>query len=108
MKKAFLIFVALIMVSPAFAVGVGDGDESKPVAASYVKEAYNALDSAKQSKLFSSGENPNLVVNDTGSAGKPVTEIVADGSTVTVKRSEVTVPVGSASSPTGRATIWIQ
>ena len=108
MKKLFLIFIALITVMPAFAVDAVDADKGKPVSAYYVKEAYNALDTAKQTKLVSSGANANLVVNDTGSAGKPVTEIVADGSTVTVKRSEVTVPVGSSTTPTGRANIWIQ
>ena len=101
MKKLFLIFVALIMVSPAFAVSVDNTDKSKPVAASYVKEAYNALDSAKQAKLTSSN------VTESGS-GSVVSSVTASNGTVTVTKSEITVPVGSASSPTDHATIWIQ
>lgn len=101
MKKLFLIFVALIMVSPAFAVSVDNTDKSKPVAASYVKEAYNALDSAKQAKLTSSN------VTQSGS-GSVVSSVTASNGTVTVTKSEITVPVGSASSPTDHATIWIQ
>lgn len=102
MKKLFLIFVALIMVSPAFAVTVDNTDKSKPVTASYVKEAYNALDSAKQAKLTSS----NVVTP--ASSGPVVTAVTASNGTVTVTKSEITVPVGSASSPTDHATIWIQ
>lgn len=101
MKKLFLIFVALIMVAPAFSATVADADKTKPVAASYVKEAYNALDSAKQAKLTSSN------VTESGS-GAVVTGVTASNGTVTVTKSEVTVPVGSASSPTDHATIWIQ
>lgn len=102
MKKLFLIFVALIMVSPAFSATVDDADKSKPVAASYVKEAYNALDSAKQAKLTSS----NVVTP--ASSGPVVTAVTASNGVVTVTKSEITVPVGSASSPTDHATIWIQ
>lgn len=101
MKKLFLIFVALIMVAPAFSATVADEDKSKPVAASYVKEAYNALDSAKQAKLTSSN------VTESGS-GSVVSSVTASNGTVTVTKSEITVPVGSASSPTDHATIWIQ
>ncbi len=102
MKKLFLIFVALIMVSPAFSATVADADKSKPVAASYVKEAYNELDSAKQAKLTSS----NVVTP--ASSGPVVTAVTASNGVVTVTKSEITVPVGSASSPTDHATIWIQ
>ena len=104
MKKLFLIFVALIMVSPAFSATVADADKSKPVAASYVKEAYNALDAAKQPKLTSS----NVTVEDTGTVGKPVTgvEVTAAGA-VKLKRAEVTIPAGSATSDT-RAPIWVE
>ncbi|MCQ2571608.1 MAG: hypothetical protein MJ165_01220 [Alphaproteobacteria bacterium] len=104
MKKLFLIFVALIMVLPAFSATVADGDKSKPVSVSYVKEAYNALDSAKQAKLSTS----NVSVSDDGDAGKPVTEVTASDGKLTLKRAEITVPVGSASSPTSRASIWIE
>ena len=89
------------MVAPAFAVTVDNTDKSKPVTASYVKEAYNALDSAKQAKLTSSN------VTESGS-GSVVSSVTASNGTVTVTKSEITVPVGSASSPTDHATIWIQ
>ena len=103
MKKLFLIFVALIMVAPAFAVTVDNTDKSKPVSAYYVKEAYNELDSAKQAKLTSS----NVVV-DPETSGPVVSSVTASNGTVTVTKSEITVPVGSPTSPTNHATIWIQ
>lgn len=105
MKKLFLIFIALIMITPAFAAVTTDStDKTKPVSAYYVKEAYNELDSAKQPKLTSS----NVTVEDTGTVGKPVTgvEVTAAGA-VKLKRSEVTIPAGSATSSI-RASIWIE
>jgi len=101
MKKLFLIFITLIMVSPAFATTILTGDNTKVVTASYVKGAYDALNDAKQAKLTSSN------VTQSGS-GSVVSSVTASNGTVTVTKSEVTVPVGSASSPTDHATIWIQ
>lgn len=103
MKKLFLIFVALIMVSPAFAeFSKTDADKSIPVSAYYVKSAYEELNTAKQAKLTSS----NVVTP--ASSGPVVTAVTASNGVVTVTKSEITVPVGSASSPTDHATIWIQ
>ena len=90
------------MVSPAFAeFSKTDEDKSKPVSAYYVKSAYEELNTAKQPKLTSSN------VTQSGS-GSVVSSVTASNGTVTVTKSEVTVPVGSASSPTDHATIWIQ
>lgn len=93
------------MVSPAFAeFSKTDADKSIPVSAYYVKSAYEELNTAKQPKLTSS----NVTVEDTGTVGKPVTgvEVTAAGA-VKLKRAEVTIPAGSATSDT-RAQIWVE
>ena len=90
------------MVSPAFAeFSKTDADKSIPVSAYYVKSAYEELNTAKQPKLT----NSNVTQSGSGSV---VSSVTASNGTVTVTKSEITVPVGSASSPTDHATIWIQ
>ena len=73
----------------------------------YVKGAYNAtiktvnkLQDVKQDKL--SSEN----VVESG-AGAMVMDVSAENGTVTVTKSEVTIPVGATTSVT-RATIWLE
>ena len=79
----------------------GELDKSTVAAAvSYVDGAYNAINSTKQDKLSST----NVVA--TGS-GAMVTGVTANNGTVTVTKSEVTIPVGSTSSDT-RAVIWLE
>ena len=99
MKKLFCIFAVLSVVSPAFAEGEID-KTTVAATASYVDGAYNTMDAAKQDKLT----NTNVVESGSGAM---VTSVTASNGTVTVTKSEVTIPVGSASSST-RATIWVQ
>jgi hypothetical protein len=95
----FYIFVAFLFVSPAMAEG--ELDKTTVVAtASYVEGAYDTMNAAKQDKLTST----NVV--DSGS-GPIVTSVTANNGTVTVTKSEVTIPVGSQNSNT-RATIWFE
>ena len=88
------------MVSPAFAEGEAVNKATVAATASYVDGAYNAINTAKQDKLTST----NVVESGSGAM---VTSVTASNGTVTVTKSEVTIPVGSASSST-RATIWVQ
>ncbi len=99
MKKFFCIFAVFILISPALAEGEVD-KTTITAAASYVDGAYNALDSAKQDTLTST----NVVESGSGAM---VTGISASNGTVTVSKSEVTIPVGSTSSTT-RAVIWLE
>ena len=104
MRKLFYIFAVLIIVSPAFAAGEG---QQQPIdkttiaaAASYVEGAFNAMNTSKQDKLTST----NVVESGSGAM---VTGVTASNGTVTVTKSEVTIPVGSSSSNT-RAIIWFE
>lgn len=88
-----------MLVSPVFA----EGELNKTAVAataSYVDGAYNALDSTKQDTLTST----NVVESGSGAM---VTNVTASNGTVTVTKSDVTIPVGSATSTT-RAVIWVQ
>ncbi len=97
MKKLFCFFVVLTLTSPAMATV----DKTAVAAtASYVDGAYNAISTAKQDKLTST----NVVESGSGAM---VTGVTASNGTVTVTKSEVTIPVGSSSSNT-RAAIWIE
>ena len=99
MRELFCIFAVLAIVSPAFAEGELD-KTSVAAAASYVEGAYNAINTSKQDKLT----NTNVVESGTGPI---VSSVTASNGTVTVTKSEVTIPVGSASSNT-RAIIWFE
>ena len=99
MRELFCIFAAFVLVFPALAAGELD-KTSVAATASYVEGAYTALDTAKQDKLT----NTNVVVSGSGAM---VTGVTASNGTVTVTKSEVTIPVGSASS-NNRATIWFE
>ena len=106
MKKIFCILSVLTIVSPVFA----DDEPATPTiyqtsvaTAEYVRGAYNALDDAKQATLSST----NVIV-DTNTSGPIVTAVSADDGIVTVSKGQVTIPVGSASTPTSQATIWVQ
>ena len=99
MRKIFCIFAVFILISPALAEG--EIDKTTVVAtASYVEGAYNTMDAAKQDKLTST----NVVESGSGAM---VTSVSASNGTVTVSKSEVTIPVGSTSSNT-RAVIWLE
>lgn len=99
MKKLFCIFAVLSVISPAFAEGEVD-KTSVAATASYVDGAYNTIDATKQDKLT----NTNVVESGTGPI---VTSVTANNGTVTVTKSEVTIPVGSTTSNT-RAVIWFE
>lgn len=99
MKKLFCIFAVLSVISPAFAEGEID-KTTVAATASYVEGAYNTMDAAKQDKLT----NTNVVESGTGPI---VSSVTASNGTVTVTKSEVTIPVGSTSSNT-RAVIWFE
>ena len=103
MRELFCIFVALILVSPAFAEGEQQQSLDKSTvaaAASYVDGAYIAMNVAKQDKLTST----NVVESGTGPI---VSAVTANNGTVTVSKSEVTIPVGATTSTT-RAVIWLE
>ena len=85
------------MVVPAVAEVVPN---TKVVTKSYVEGAYDTMDAVKQDKLTST----NVV--DSG-AGAMVTNVSASNGTVTVTKTEVTIPVGATVSNT-RATIWLE
>ena len=105
MKKIFCILFSLMFITPSFAEGEQQQqalDKTAVVAAaSYVDGAYNAMNTAKQDKLTSS----NVVVGTDN--GPFVSAVTASNGTVTVTKSEVTIPVGSTSSST-RAVIWLE
>lgn len=107
MKKIFCIFAILTLISPAFAEGEEQQQQinkaAVAAAASYVDGAYNALDSAKQDTLTSS----NVTTSGTNGTGAVVTAVTANNGAVTVTKSNVQIPVGSASATT-YANIWIQ
>lgn len=92
-------------MSPAFAEGEGQqqalNKAAVAAAASYVDGAFNVLDTAKQDTLTST----NVVVGTDN--GPFVSAVTASNGTVTVSKSEVTIPVGSTSSST-RAVIWLE
>lgn len=105
MKRVICIFIGILLVLPAFAEGEQQQQQSLDktavvAAASYVDGAYNAIASAKQDKLTSS----NVVESGSGAM---VTDVSASDGTVTVTKTEVTIPVGGQSSLT-RAPIWVQ
>ena len=97
MRELFCIFVGVLLVVPAFADVTPN---TKVVTKSYVEGAYDSIDAAKQDKLTST----NVV--DSGS-GPMVTAVTANNGTVTVSKSEVTIPVGATTSAT-RATMWLE
>ena len=99
MRELLCVFVAIFLVTPAFAAGEVD-KTSVVAAASYVDGAYNHMDATKQDKLTST----NVVESGTGPI---VSSVTASNGTVTVTKSEVTIPVGSTSSNT-RAVIWFE
>ena len=97
MKKVLCIFIGIFLTVPAFAEVTPN---TKVVTRSYVEGAYNTIDATKQDKLT----NTNVVESGTGPM---VTGVTASNGTVTVTKSEVTIPVGSTSSNT-RAVIWFE
>ena len=97
MKKVIYIFVGLMLTAPA----VADVTPNTNVATtSYVQGAVESVGSTKQNTLTST----NVI---TSGSGAMVSDVSANNGTVTVTKSDVTIPVGSASSTT-RARIWIQ
>jgi hypothetical protein len=100
MKKVFCILFSLIFALPVFADEPAVNKATVAATASYVDGAYNTLDTAKQDKLTST----NVVESGSGAM---VTNVSASNGTVTVTKTDVTIPVGSVNSAT-RARIWVQ
>ena len=99
--RRLLCFLAMFFIAfPAFAEGEVPSANITPAAVSYVTGAYNDLNSNKQDKLTTT----NVVESGSGAM---VTGVAASNGTVTVTKSEVTIPVGSTTSTT-RAAIWLQ
>ena len=93
-------------MSPAFAAGEQQQSVNKSsvaATASYVDGAYTALNAAKQEKLT----NTNVTTSGTNGTGAVVTAVTANNGAVTVTKSNVQIPVGSASATT-YANIWVQ
>ncbi len=86
-----------MFVAPAIAVV---SSNTKVATTSYVQGAVESVDSSKQDKLTST----NVV---TSGSGAMVTGVTASNGTVTVTKTDVTIPVGSVDSQT-RARIWVQ
>ena len=106
MKKIALIFAGILATMPTFAEEGKEQDLTKIIpAVSYVKTAYNTLDTSKQEKLNSTGNGAN--VSDSGT-GPYVGGVAATNGRVTITKTEVSIPVGSATTPTGRADIWVE
>jgi len=101
MKKVFTLFLSIFLI-PLTANAVIT-PEANVVSTSYVQGAVDALDTAKQDKLTST----NVVYDANGSSNGFISAVTANDGTVTVTKSEVTIPVGSQSSAT-RAAIWVQ
>ena len=101
MKKVFTLFLSIFLI-PLTANAVVT-PEANVVSTSYVKGAVDALDTTKQDKLTST----NVVYDANGSNNGFISAVTANNGTVTVTKSEVTIPVGSQSSAT-RAAIWVQ
>ena len=103
MRELLCVFVAIFLVVPAFAAGEVD-KTSVVAAASYVDGAYNHMNATKQDKLTST----NVVESGTGAI---VTGVAANNGTVTVSKSEVTIPTGTETGPTSggaRVEIWFE
>lgn len=104
MNKLLCFFAVFLLISPVFATGEVEQptlDKTAIVAAaSYVEGAYNAINQAKQDKLTST----NVVASGTGVM---VMDVSANNGTVTVTKSEVTIPVGATTSE-NRAIIWLE
>ena len=147
MKRLLVVFIGLVMVVPAWAEGeVVTHPQAAIASPSYVKGAYDALDSAKQAQLKNDAGTPadvsstvktsiaavssasdtamvtekaiataldgkiGTVADDTNNAsGAPVvTSVIQSGTSVTVTKGEITIPVTSYSQPTAHAQIWLQ
>lgn len=104
MNKLLCSFAVFLLISPVFAAGEVEQtplDKTAIVAAaSYVEGAYNAINQAKQDKLTST----NVVASGPGAM---VVDVSANNGTVTVTKSEVTIPVGATTSE-NRAIIWLE
>lgn len=92
---------------PKYALATVADNDASLASTAYVKGAYNAaikavnkLQDIKQDKISSE----NVVESGTGVM---VMNVSADNGTVTVTKSEVTIPVGATTSVT-RATIWLE
>lgn len=100
MRPFFVFLIAFIPILPAFGDEEPDRRSVVVAAVSYVDGAYNSMDSVKQDKLT----QQNVVQSGSGPI---VTSVSAQDGTVTVTKSEVTIPVGGTTSDT-RATLWLE
>ena len=102
MKKVCVLLLSIFLIP--FAVNADPVQTTNNVVTtSYVRGAVNALDTAKQDKLTST----NVVADANGDANGFISAVTASDGTVTVTKSEVTIPVGAATSAV-RAQIWVQ
>ena len=101
MKKVLILSLSIFLI-PLTANAVVS-PEANVVSTSYVKGAVDELDTAKQDKLTST----NVVADANGDANGYISAVTANNGTVTVTKSEITIPVGAATSAT-RAQIWVQ
>ena len=92
---------------PKYALATATDNDTSLASTAYVKGAYNAaikavnkLQDIKQDKLSS----VNIVESG---GGAMVMDVSANNGTVTITKTEVTIPVGATVSDT-RATIWLE
>jgi len=100
MKKVLFIFLT-ILIPHAILAEVTPNTPAQIAATSYIQGAYDTLDATKQDKL-----NANTVVSS--GTGPIVTAVTASNGTVQVQKEEITIPVGSYTSSTSRAHMWVQ
>ena len=102
MKKVLILFLPIFLIPLSANAAVTTNNHVATT--SYVDGAYEILDAGKQVAL-ASGNDGNITESGTGPM---VSGITATSGAVTVSKAEITIPVGSASSPTGRAVMWVQ
>ena len=95
----YLVLISLLFLP--IAANAVISPEANVVSTSYVKGAVDAINTAKQDTLTSTN------VTTSGDANGYVSAVTASNGAVTVTKTEITIPVGSANSAT-RAQIWVQ
>ena len=99
MKKILILSLSIFLI-PLTANAV-ISPEANVVSTSYVKGAVDAINTSKQDKLTSTN------VTSSGDTNGYVTAVTASDGTVSVTKTEITIPVGSSNSST-RAQIWVE
>ena len=88
---------------------ITSSDQGHIASTAYVKGAYNSALSAINYLSDDLDTKVDTVTDAVNTYAHPVvTSLTKSGDTITVTKGEVTIPVGSASTPSSHATIWIE